>query len=324
MSLVVEGLTVALRHGARAVPLIENVSLAVQTGESLSLVGESGAGKSVLCRAIAGLLDPPAYVAAGRVLLRGNRVDQFDARRMRAIWGTEITLLLQDPGACLDPMATVGAQIAETLVAHGRNGGGAQGNTEAIAWLARVGLPDPETQARSYPHQLSGGMKQRAALALALCSRPRVLLADEPTSALDALAREHVVMLLRELCAEQGIALLLVTHDMHVARAAGRMAVLYAGRIVECGPAAAVLNAPAHPYTQALAACLPRIDQPRHPLPVIDGAMPAPGSAARAQGCVFAPRCRIVEERCMTESPGLARRSEAAAECACWKTAGQS
>ena len=323
MSLVVERLTVVLRRGPRAIPLIESVSLAVRAGEALSLVGESGAGKSVLCRAIAGLLEPPAQVAAGRVLLNGNRIDNLDARRMRAVWGREMSLLLQDPGACLDPMATVGAQIEETLVAHERQSRGAAAKAEAREWLSRVGLPDPEAQTRSYPHQLSGGMKQRAALALALCSRPRVLLADEPTSALDSIARDRVVTLLRHLCAAQGTALLLVTHDMHVARAADRIAVLYAGRIVESGPAAAILGAPAHPYTQALAECLPRVDLRRRRLPVIDGAMPAPGDSPRTRGCVFAPRCRVVEERCTQESPMLVWRSEADAECACWKTVGR-
>lgn len=309
--LQVEGLRVQVRQDAVAV---HDASFQIHERETFCVVGESGAGKSVLCRAIAGLLAPPASIVAGRVHISGERVDDLNEAQMRRrIWGRQVSMLFQEPAGCLNPVLTVGEQIEETLRVHGVSP--ERSSAQTIHWLDEVGIPEPAVRARAYPHELSGGMKQRVALALALCSNPRLLLADEPTSDLDSILRLRIMRLLQSLCHMHQTALLLVTHDISAARLAQRIAVMYAGRIVELGPASDVLNRPSHPYTQALAHCRPRIDQPRlDRLPSIDGAMPRPGEIT--SGCAFRTRCPVAMERCAAEIPEL--RPLGAVQVACW------
>jgi len=295
--LAVEDLAIDLPRG-RAV---DGVSFTLNPGEVLALIGESGAGKSLTGAAIVGLLPAAARVGAGRILLDGERIDDLEEEDWEELRGKRISAVFQDPAAALNPLQRIGAQLAETLDAH-------HPLTEKVRrervgdWLAAVGLP--RERVRAYPHELSGGMRQRVALALALCPGPELLVADEPTTALDAPLRGQMAALLRHLAGRQRTAVLLISHDVQtVATAADRVMVMYAGRIVEAGTTAEVLRAPAHPYTEALLAGLPRLGPRRARLPAISGTMPLPG--ARLQGCAFHPRCSLVAARCRKETPEL-------------------
>jgi peptide/nickel transport system ATP-binding protein len=287
--------------GGRAV---DGVSFTLDRGEVLALIGESGAGKSLTGAAIIGLLPPAARVGGGRILLDGVAIEGLPEHQRADLRGRRISAVFQDPAAALDPLRRIGRQLAETLRAHRPSGGARVGD-----WLDAVGLPRDRENA--FPHELSGGMRQRVALALALCPAPDLLVADEPTTALDAPLRAQMAALLRRLAARQGTAVLLISHDVQtVAAAADRVAVMYAGRIVELGPTAEVLRAPSHPYTEALLAGLPGVGPPRARLQSILGQMPLPG--ARPGGCPFHPRCASVAARCRTNLPSLA---EAGAAC---------
>jgi peptide/nickel transport system ATP-binding protein len=295
--LAVESLAIELPRG-RAV---DDVSFTLDPGEVLALIGESGAGKSLTGAAVAGLLPGAARVAAGRVLLDGERIDDGEEADWEELRGRRISALFQDPSTALNPLQRIGAQLAETLRAHHPMIDKVR--RERIGdWLAAVGLP--RERAGAWPHELSGGMRQRVALALALCPAPEILVADEPTTALDAPLRAQMAALLRHLAVRQRTAVLLISHDLHtVAAAADRVMVMYAGRIVEAGTAAEVLRTPSHPYTAALLAGLPGLGPRRARLPAIPGAMPLPG--ARIQGCTFHARCPRVAARCRKERPEL-------------------
>lgn len=311
--LTVDNLTVTFpsRHGATNA--IENVSIHVEPGEILGMVGESGAGKSMMGAAIIGLLEPPGYISQGEIRLEGERIDNLPPAAMRRIRGRRIGAIFQDPLTSLNPVLTVGDQLIETIRTHlplSRE----QARDRAIDWLRRVGIPAPEKRIDTYPHQYSGGMRQRVVIALALCAEPRLIIADEPTTALDVSVQAQIIALLRRLARETGAAVVLVTHDMGViAETADRVAVMYAGRIVEVGAVADVLTHPRHPYTAGLMASIPRIGPRPDVLAQIEGAMPRP--SARPAGCAFAPRCPHRMERCITDRP--APRDIGAAQVAC-------
>ena len=300
---------------------LDRVSLAVAPGEILGVVGESGAGKSLMGAAIIGLLEPPGRVSGGEVWLDGRRVDQLGPEAMRQVRGRQIGAVFQDPLTTLNPLTTVGQQLAETIQVHlGLSGRDAR--QRAVQWLRDVGIPAPEERSGAYPHQFSGGMRQRVVIALALCAEPRLVIADEPTTALDVSVQAQIIALLRRLARERGTAIMLVTHDMGViAETCDRVAVMYAGRIVEVGSVGAVVHRPAHPYTEGLMASIPKLGARLGRLPQIDGAMPRLG--AIPPGCPFNPRCPRVFERCHAERPSLMPAGDTLAACWLYAEAGR-
>ena len=303
------------RHGVLLA--LDNVSFSVAPGEILGFVGESGAGKSLTGMAILGLLEPPSRTAAGEIRLGDRRIDQLSQREMRRVRGKEIGAVFQDPLMSLNPLITIGEQLVETIRTH-LPVSEAQAHERALALMRAVGIPAPEARFSAYPHQFSGGMRQRIVIALALCAEPRFVVADEPTTALDVSIQAQVLQLLRQLCRDKGTAMLLVTHDMGViAETADRVAVMYAGRIVEIGPVEDVIRRPMHPYTLGLMGAIPALGPVTGPLVQIDGAMPRLNT--RPQGCAFHPRCASANDTCRAESPALEQHGEHSV--ACWVAA---
>ena len=300
--LEVSGLRTVMDRGGEEVPVIDGVDLAVAAGETLAIVGESGSGKSVTALSIMRLVpDPPMRIAAGSVKLQGRELLPLTEERMCRVRGGDIGMIFQEPMASLNPVMTIGAQIGESLRLH-RNAGRAAARDGAIELLARVRIPDPARRVDEHPHRLSGGMRQRVMLAIALAGAPRLLIADEPTTALDVTVEAQIMTLLRSLQRELDLGILLITHNVGlVARWAQRVAIMYAGRIVESGTVGEVLAAPAHPYTRALLAARPGAGRER--LEDIRGVVPALGT--RTPGCAFAPRCRFAIDRCRVDSPTL-------------------
>jgi peptide/nickel transport system ATP-binding protein len=293
---------------------VDDVSFDIAPGEVLGVVGESGAGKSITGTAIIGLLEPPGRVAGGQVLLEGQRIDNLPAEQMRRIRGRRIGAIFQDPLTSLNPLYAVGQQIVETIQEH-LPLDAAAARKRAIELLGEVGIPAPERRIDHIPHQLSGGMRQRVVIALALCANPRLIIADEPTTALDVSIQAQIIQLLKRLCRDHGTAVMLVTHDMGViAETADRVAVMYAGRIVEIGPVQAVIHDPQHPYTTGLMGSIPAVGQELERLPQIEGSMPR--LTAIPPGCAFNPRCPRAFDRCRVDRPVLlpANRTHAA----CW------
>jgi oligopeptide/dipeptide ABC transporter ATP-binding protein len=285
---------------------VDGVSFAIDRGEVLGLVGESGCGKSVTALSIMRLVSPPGRVAAGRVLFEGEDLLIKDAESMRQVRGARIAMVFQEPMTSLNPVFSIGDQIAAAIVAHG-------GATRSQAWaraeimLDLVQLPSPQQRARDYPHQLSGGLRQRAMIAMALASGPTLLIADEPTTALDVTIQAQILDLLRRLQAERGMAVLLITHDLGVvAELCHRVAVIYAGRIVELAPVRALFARPLHPYTRGLLECLPHPSRFGQPLASIEGV--PPDLRAVPGGCRFAPRCAHVLPSCRQAEPTLDER----------------
>ena len=294
---------------------LDDISFDIAPGEVLGVVGESGAGKSLTGAAIIGLLEPPGRIAGGEIRLAGERIDHLPLERLRAIRGKRIGAIFQDPLTSLNPLYTVGRQITETILTH-LPVSAAEARQRAIRLLQETGIPAAEQRIDQYPHQFSGGMRQRVVIALALAAEPELIVADEPTTALDVSIQAQVIALLKRLCREHGTAVMLVTHDMGViAETCDRVAVLYAGRVAEIGPVAEVLHAPQHPYTRGLMGAIPAMDEDRERLLQIDGAMPRLG--AIPPGCAFHPRCTEALARCRAERPEL--MAAGATRAACWK-----
>ena len=293
---------------------IDDISFEIAPGEILGVVGESGAGKSLTGASIIGLLDPPGRVADGQILFDGRRIDNLPYEAMRKVRGRSIGAIFQDPLTSLDPLYTVGQQLVETIQTH-LDVDAAEARRRAVRLLQETGIPAAEQRLDQYPHQFSGGMRQRVVIALALAGEPRLIVADEPTTALDVSIQAQIISLLKRLCKEHGAAVMLVTHDMGViAETCDRVAVMYAGRIVEIGPVDAVIHAPAHPYTVGLMGAIPAMDEERTRLLQIDGAMPR--LTAIPPGCAFNPRCPHAFERCLVERPDLIDSGRTRA--ACW------
>jgi len=293
---------------------VNDVSFSIAPGEVLGVVGESGAGKSLTGAAIIGLIDPPGRIGAGQVLLDGRRIDNLPAEAMRRVRGREIGAVFQDPLTSLNPLYTIGRQLIETITTH-LDMSPAQARQRALDLLAEVGISAPKRRIDHYPHQFSGGMRQRVVIALALAAKPKLIIADEPTTALDVSIQAQIIALLKRLCRDHGTAVMLITHDMGViAETADRVAVMYAGRIVEIGPVADVIHQPQHPYTRGLMGSIPSIVDEREQLAQIDGAMPR--LTAIPAGCPFHPRCAYAFDRCRVERPELLRAATSLA--ACW------
>ena len=293
---------------------LDRVSLHIDPGEILGVVGESGAGKSLTGAAIIGLLTPPGRIAGGSVHLAGERIDTLPPDRMRRIRGRRIGTIFQDPLTTLNPLLRIGKQLTGTMRTH-LDISETEARRRAIAWLERVGIPDAPRRIDSWPHEFSGGQRQRVVIALALCAEPELVIADEPTTALDVSVQAQIITLLKGLTRENGTAVMLVTHDMGViAETADRVAVMYAGRIAEAGPVAAVIQHPAHPYSAGLMGSIPSIAHRAERLRQIDGAMPRLN--AIPPGCAFHPRCGHAFDRCRTELPELLPSGATAS--ACW------
>lgn len=282
---------------------VDDVSFEIAQGEILGLVGESGAGKSLTGAAIIGLLEPPGHIAGGEVFVAGHRIDNLKASQMAHVRGRMIGAIFQDPLTSLDPLMTVGDQLVETIMRH-LPLDTHQAKERAIELLAQTGIPAPEKRINQYPHQFSGGMRQRVVIALALAAKPKLIIADEPTTALDVSVQAQIIELLKRLAKESGSGILLVTHDMGViAETANRVAVMYSGRIVEIGPVAEVLHNPKHPYTKGLMAAIPDMNEATEFLHQIDGAMP--NLANIPAGCAFHDRCPNKCEKCSQLRPHL-------------------
>lgn len=293
-------------------PVVDDLSLSLAAGRLQALVGESGSGKTMTADAVLRLLPPAARVTRGRAMLGALDLLAASPRELAKVRGRRVTMVLQEPLAALSPVMRVGAQIAEALEVH-RGLGRAAARARAVELLREVGLADPELRVDAYPHQLSGGMRQRALLAASLACDPEVLIADEPTTALDATLQGLVLALLRALARDRGLAVLLITHDLSLVNGTcDEVAVMYAGRIVEQGPVAAVFAAPRHPYTAGLLRSRPALAARDTPLAAVDGAVPSP--AQRFPGCRFRPRCPRALQRCAAEVPAL----DAALGAACF------
>jgi peptide/nickel transport system ATP-binding protein/oligopeptide transport system ATP-binding protein len=310
MSLLeLRGLTTAFQTARGEISAIEDISFELNAGEILGIVGESGSGKSVTALTIMGLLpQPPARITAGSVRFAGEELTTVSPNRMEKIRGAGISMVFQEPMTSLNPVFTIGEQIMETVRAHERMSASAQ-RERAIEMLDRVGIPSATERLNDYPHQLSGGQRQRVMIAMSLACRPKLLIADEPTTALDVTIQAQVLDLLMDLRDEFGMSIIIITHNMGViAEVADRVLVMYAGRIVEQSPAADLFDAPQHPYTKGLLACVPTLQQDRHRLIAIPGSLPEP--ARRPPGCRFAPRCTYRIEACRTAIPPLVMQRE--------------
>jgi peptide/nickel transport system ATP-binding protein len=312
--LEVRDLRVEFARGADRLRALDDVSFDIAAGEVLGMVGESGAGKSLTGAAINGLLDPPGRIAAGEVRFDGRRIDGLSEGELRRVRGRQIGAIFQDPNSALNPLLRIGDQLVETIRTH-LPLDAVQARQRALELLQETGLTAPGLRLSQYPHQLSGGMRQRVVMALAMAAGPRLLIADEPTTALDVSVQAQVLAWLRRLCDAQGLAVMLITHDMGVvAEVCDRVAVMYAGRIVEIGPVRQVLGAPAHPYTQGLIGAVPSLDEDRAELTQIPGAMPR--LDAMPHGCAFHPRCPHAFATCRSQRPPML--STEAGQAACW------
>jgi peptide/nickel transport system ATP-binding protein len=293
---------------------VDDISFSIAPGEVLGVVGESGAGKSLTGSAVIGLLEPPGRIARGEVKLAGLRIDNLPADEMRKVRGREIGAIFQDPLTSLNPLYTVGQQLVETITTH-LHLSMQQARSRAVELLAATGIPAPERRIDHYPHQFSGGMRQRVVIALALAAEPKLVIADEPTTALDVSIQAQIIQLLKRLCREKRTAVMLITHDMGViAETADRVAVMYAGRIAEIGPVADVIHRPQHPYTVGLMGSIPSMEHESERLVQIEGSMPR--LTEIPPGCAFHPRCDEAFDRCSRERPAL--MPAGTSQAACW------
>lgn len=310
--LEVTGLRTHFHTRAGVVKAVDGVSFTLERGEIMGLVGESGSGKTVTGFSLLGLVDPPGRIVEGSIRLNGTELVGMSDRELRKRRGREISMVFQDPIATLNPMFTVGQQMKMALEAHGSiTGNAAAARSEEL--LTMVGIPSPRARLRAYPHEFSGGMRQRVAIAIALMHRPSVIVADEPTTALDVSIQAQILATMRTLAAETGTSLIWISHDLAVVSSlATRLAVMYAGRVVEEGPTADILRTPRHPYTQGLIASLPAMAEPGAPLTQIPGTTPS--LLSLPPGCPFAPRCAHTTEVCRAD-PMLTRDGPRAVAC---------
>jgi len=294
---------------------LDGVSFDIAPGEVLGMVGESGAGKSITGAAIIGLIEPPGRIVSGEIRLAGERIDNLQPEAMRRIRGKRIGMVFQDPLTSLNPLYTVAQQLIETIRAH-LDMSEKEARAHAVGLLDRVGIPAAARRIDDYPHHFSGGMRQRVVIALALAAEPELVIADEPTTALDVSVQSQIIDVLKEICAERGAAVMLITHDMGViAETADRVAVLYAGRMAEIGPVSEVILKARHPYTSGLMASIPTLVQDTDRLVQIPGTMPRLN--AIPSGCAFNPRCEHAFDRCLTDRPPLIDAGPRHA-AACW------
>lgn len=300
------------RHGT--LRALDNISFSIAPGEILGVVGESGAGKSLTGAAIIGLLEPPGRISSGEILLHGERIDNLPNSKMRLIRGRKIGAVFQDPLTSLNPLYSVGRQLTETILTH-LPVSPSEARARAISLLQDTGIPAAAERIDHFPHQFSGGMRQRVVIALALAAEPQLIVADEPTTALDVSIQAQIISLLKKLCRERDVGVMLITHDMGViAEACDRVVVLYAGRVAEIGPVHDVINQSAHPYTAGLMAAIPDMAVDRESLYQIDGTMPRLN--AIPTGCAFNPRCSKTTDKCRQVRPDLMPAS--ATRAACW------
>jgi peptide/nickel transport system ATP-binding protein len=314
--LQVSGLTLKFSRSAQVPNLVDDVSFSVNAGETLCIVGESGCGKSVTSLALMGLLpSPPANIVGGSAMFDGRDLFTLPERELADIRGNRMSMIFQEPMTSLNPAFTIGHQIAECVQRH-RGVKGAEARREALAMLKLVRIPAPETRLDNYPHELSGGMRQRVMIAMALANRPKLLIADEPTTALDVTIQAQVLSLVRNLQAETGTAMVLITHDLGVvAEVADHVAVMYAGRIVEYGSVNEIFDDPQHPYTIGLMGAIPSVGKRSGALATIDGSVPSPEQMP--SGCRFAPRCPFAEQRCIDAAPPD-KTVDGSHRVACW------
>jgi peptide/nickel transport system ATP-binding protein len=293
---------------------VDDISFEILPGEVFGIVGESGAGKSLTGQAIIGLLEPPGRIAAGRISLNGRRIDKLPYHQIRRIRGKKIGMIFQDPLTSLNPLYTIGKQLTETILTHSQMSLN-QARQHAIALLDEVGIPAAEKRIDHYPHQFSGGMRQRVVIALALCVNPSLIIADEPTTALDVSIQAQIIVLLKRLCKEHDTAVILITHDMGViAEISDRVAVMYAGRLAEIGNVRDVVKTPQHPYAKGLMDSIPSLHHQVEQLTQIDGAMPR--LTEIPPGCAFHPRCPHCFDRCRNQRPDL--MDIQLSKVACW------
>lgn len=312
--LEVNNLSVEFPHRRGVMQALHEVSFYIDGGEVLGVVGESGAGKSLTGNAIIGLLEPPGRLAGGEIRFDGRPLHAASEETMRRIRGKEIGAIFQDPLTSLNPLYTIGHQLTETIQTHLQLSH-RQARNRAIELLAATGIPAPADRINHYPHQFSGGMRQRVVIALALAAEPRLVVADEPTTALDVSIQAQIIDLLKKLCKELNTSIMLITHDMGViAETAHRVAVMYAGRIIETGPVQQVIQQPLHPYTAGLMRSIPDISRNLEQLEQIPGSMPR--LDAIPAGCAFHPRCAYVMDICRAKRPEL--ESRGSRQVACW------
>jgi len=318
--LEVRNLHTEFRTGAGLVRAVDGISYTVEAGEIVAIVGESGSGKSVGALSVMRLIpNPPGRVTQGEILFGGRDLLKLSEEEMRNVRGSEIGMVFQEPMTSLNPVLTIGRQITETIEQH-RGADPAAAQRRAIELLGLVGIADPERRLKQYPHQLSGGMRQRIMIAIAIACDPKLIIADEPTTALDVTIQAQILELMQELTRRLGVALIIITHNLGVvARYASRVNVMYAGRIVESGNAATIYHGPRHPYTMALLRSVPRLDRPRQArLDPIEGS--PPDLTRLGQGCSFAPRCRFAVDRCLEAKPPLAPAGAPGQLAACFRS----
>lgn len=315
--LEVENLRIEFPTRRHLLVAVDDISFSIDQGEVLGIVGESGAGKSITGAAIIGLLEPPGRIARGTVRLDGQQINGLPNEAMRRIRGARIGVIFQDPLTSLNPLYTIGRQLVQTILTHTALSA-AQARRRAVDLLTEVGIPAAERRIDSYPHEFSGGMRQRVVIALALCADPDLIIADEPTTALDVSIQAQIIALLRRLCREHSTAIMLITHDMGViAETADRVAVMYAGRIVEIGSLRDVVKKPKHPYTVGLMDSIPVLGEETEELAHIKGSMP--GLLEIPPGCAFNPRCPDAFDRCRLDRPDLMLTGNPSQLAACWK-----
>ena len=317
--LMVEDLRIEIPGRRGVLTAVDGVSFHIDEGEVLGVVGESGAGKSLTGAAVIGLLEPPCHIAGGQILLEGRRIDDLPYEQIRRIRGAQIGMVFQDPLTSLNPLYTVGRQLVETIRTHS-DASERDARQRALELLSEVGIPAAERRIDQYPHEFSGGMRQRVVIALALCVNPRLVIADEPTTALDVSIQAQIIKLLKRLCREHGAAVMLITHDMGViAETADRVAVMYAGRIAEVGPVQDVIKDARHPYTLGLMGSIPKVGHDVTRLNQIEGAMPR--LTEIPAGCAYHPRCPKAFARCREARPELVVAG--ASQVACWLYEGE-